>query len=145
MQSFAFFFSPVFVLEMLTEITFLFSWQYFPVPEVPGGVGTGTVSRLCPGVQVWVSVALLALHQERLRFLQIPGLGEYSTQLLPLCGELPWGVGVVSVCRSTDAQFHKRSCQVAKWFVLHVSSSSRCLVNLWQVEHITIKLFTVGR
>lgn len=50
--------------------------QHLPIPEVSGGLGAGAVSRLCAGVPVRVPLALLALHPERVRLLQISGPGE---------------------------------------------------------------------
>lgn len=51
--------SVVFVLELSLSIAntdlklpFLSPPQYFPVSEVPGSVGPGTVGRFCPGVQI---------------------------------------------------------------------------------------------
>lgn len=66
----------VVALDMLKLIHF-FLLQYLPVPEVPGGVGTGATGRLCARVQVWVPVALLAVHQKCVWLLQIPGAGEF--------------------------------------------------------------------
>lgn len=65
----------VVALDMLKLIHF-FLLQYLPVPEVPRGVGTGATGRLCARVQVWVPVALLALHTQCLWLLQIPGAGK---------------------------------------------------------------------
>lgn len=53
--------------------------QHLPVPEVSGGVGVGPAGWFCAGVQVRVSVALLALHSERLRLVQISGAGKSFT------------------------------------------------------------------
>lgn len=93
---------PVLILDLLIkkkkcslsvgnpDLKFPFSSfpQHFPVPEVPGGVGPGAAGRFCAGVQVWVPVAVLALHQERLRFLPIPGLGEWHSGSLCLSREI---------------------------------------------------------
>lgn len=51
-------------------------FQYVPVPEVSGGLGSGAAGRLCAGVPLRVPLAFLALHSQCLRLLQIPGPGE---------------------------------------------------------------------
>ena len=62
---------------VLMVFVYVFSFlQYLPLPEVPGGLGTGVAGRLRAGVQVRVSLAVLALHPECVRLLQIPRPGE---------------------------------------------------------------------
>lgn len=51
--------------------------QCLPLPEVPASVGPGAAGGLCPGVSLRVLVAFLALHQECVWLLQVPGTGEW--------------------------------------------------------------------
>ena len=106
-------------------------------------MGPGSAGRLCVGVQVWVPVALLAFHSQRLRLLQISGTGKGFVCLCAcLCVSVSVCVSPVNTEQNHSYSRHQdaahRNTQRLRYIYCPMVKGSLCRIQWYLMVELTL-------